>query len=1167
MADFVHLHVHSEYSLLDGACRIPQLVARAKELGQSAVAITDHGAMYGVIDFYKEAKKQGIRPIIGCEVYVAPRTRFDKTYGVDSSPCHLILLCKNNTGYQNLIWLVSRAYTEGFYFKPRIDHELLQGHTKGLICLSACLAGEIPRALVDGDYKHAKETALFYRDLFGPENYYIELQNHGIREQQEILPDLVKLAGEIGVGLVATNDAHYIVKEDSRVQHLLVCIQTNHTIDEENEMEFPTEEFYLKSRDEMEQVFSAWPEALDNTVKIARQCDVEFEFGKTKLPYFAAPDGKDNVEYFKELCYAGLRRHYGDAPDQAVRDRLEYELSVIIKMGYVDYYLIVFDFINYARSQGIPVGPGRGSGAGSLCAYCVGITGIDPIRYNLLFERFLNPERVSMPDFDIDFCYERRSEVIDYVVRKYGADHVAQIITFGTMAARGAIRDVGRAMGMTYQATDQVAKLIPMELHMTIEKALAASPDLREMCSADPHIAELIDLARKVEGMPRHASTHAAGVVITRDPVVSYVPVQQNDESIVTQFTMTTLEELGLLKMDFLGLRNLTVIADCEKMIRAYEPDFSINSIPLDDKAVFAMLGEGRAEGVFQFESAGMRQVLVQLGPVSVEDLIAVISLYRPGPMESIPKYIENRHNPAGITYRHPLLKPILDVTNGCIVYQEQVMQICRQLAGYSYGRADLVRRAMAKKKHDVMEKERVNFIHGARRPDGSVECCGCVANGVDEATANAIFDEMSSFASYAFNKSHAAAYATVAYQTAYLKCHYTKEYMAALLTSVLDNTDKVISYMAECDRLHIRVLPAHINESEMGFTVSGSNIRFGLLAVKNIGAGVITDILNERRENGPYQSFSDFCERTYGKDMNRRCLESLIKCGALDCFGANRRQMLCGYADILDDIDRVHKSNLTGQVSLFDNAETPKTEHTLPAMEEYPLQQLLSMEKEVTGLYISGHPMTQYREACEKQHVTPIEDLVQEGAVVRDGMPVKVGAIVSAKKLKTTRSGDTMAFVGLEDNTGSVEMLVFPKTLEQYGRFLEPTKPVVVTGRVSLREEEDTKLICESVQRLDEQGTQPQAGDAASGENPAPGGKKFAPGLWLKIPSEKAPEFAKVINLLQIFDGQEMVHLYFEDTHHLAHDYHHLRIDMNDVLKKELEKLLSDKKVTYFPE
>ena len=1162
MADFVHLHVHTEYSLLDGACRIRQLVARAKELGQPAVAITDHGAMYGVIDFYKEAKKQGIKPVIGCEVYVSQRSRFDKTYGVDNTYYHLVLLCKNNIGYQNLTWLVSKAYTEGFYFKPRIDHELLEGHTEGLICLSACLAGEIPRALTAGNYEKAKETAIFYRDIFGPENFYIEIQNHGIAEQQQILPDLVRLSKEIGVGLVATNDAHYIEKEDSKMQHLLVCIQTNHTVDEDADLEFPTQEFYIKSREEMEEVFSAWPEALDNTLKIAQQCNVEFEFGKTKLPFFAAPDGKDNVDYFRELCYEGLHRHYGKHPAPEIVDRLEYELSVIIKMGYVDYYLIVFDFINYARSQGIPVGPGRGSGAGSICAYCVGITSIDPIRYNLLFERFLNPERVSMPDFDIDFCYERRSEVIDYVVRKYGADHVAQIITFGTMAARGSIRDVGRALGMNYQLCDQVAKLVPMELHMTIEKALKVSSELRQMCEADPKVAELIDYAKKVEGMPRHASTHAAGVVITHDPVVSYVPVQSTDGSIVTQFPMTTLEELGLLKMDFLGLRNLTVIADSEKMIRKHQPDFSIDNISFDDKAVFEMLSEGKTEGVFQFESNGMKQVLTQLHPESVEDMIAVISLYRPGPMDSIPKYIENRHNPDKITYRHPLLKPILDVTYGCIVYQEQVMQICRQLAGFSYGRADLVRRAMSKKKHDVMEKERSNFIYGLKNEDGTMECCGAVANGVDVEAANAIFDEMSSFASYAFNKSHAAAYATVAYQTAYLKCHHTREYMAALMTSVLDNTDKIIGYMAECDRLRIKVLPADINRSEVGFTVVGNEIRFGLLAVKNIGAGIITNILKEREANGPFTSFSDFCERTYGKEMNRRCLESLIKCGALDCLGANRHQMLSGYSDILDDIDRDQKSAISGQVSLFDLGDNKKSEYTLPRLEEYPIQQLLSMEKEVTGLYISGHPMNQYKDLCKKMKLLPLESIVREGAVVQDGMTVKIGAIVSSKKLKATRAGDTMAFVGLEDNTGSIEMLVFPKVLERCGRMMEVTKPVIVTARVSMREEEEPKLVCESVQPLAEQTEH----DSPSQTGTAPA-KKFDPGLWLKLPSQEDPLFEKVMNLLQIFDGQEAVHIFFEDTRRLIRNYPNLRIDMNDVLKKELIKLLSDKKVTYFPD
>ena len=784
--NFTHLHLHTEYSLLDGACRIEGLMQRVKALGQTAVAITDHGVMYGCVDFYKAAKKAGVKPIIGCEVYVATRTRFDKVNRIDGSN-HLVLLCKNETGYKNLIKMVSAGFTEGFYNKPRVDHELLEEYHEGLICLSACLAGEIPQALLAGDYEKAKNLARYYEDLFGKGNYYIEIQDHGLDEQRTVLPLLVRLSRETGIPLVATNDAHYLEKEDSRMQHILICIQTNKTVNDDDVLEFGTDEFYVKSTDEMYELFSAWPEACENTNRIAEMCSFDFEFGVTKLPYFVAPDGMDNKEYFVKLCRDGLLRRYGADVPEDIRARLDYEISIIDRMGYINYYLIVFDFINYAKSQGIPVGPGRGSGAGSLAAYCVGITNIDPIKYNLLFERFLNPERVSMPDFDIDFCYERRQEVIDYVIRKYGADHVAQIVTFGTMAARAAIRDVGRVLDMPYGTVDGIAKLVPMEPKMTLTKALSISRELKARYDADPQVKELIDMSLKLEGMPRHASTHAAGVVITREAADEYVPLATNDGNPVTQFTMTTIEELGLLKMDFLGLRTLTVIDDAEKMIRKREPGFSMDAVPYDDQRVYAMLNAGETEGVFQMESGGMTQAVMGLQSKSLEDIIAIISLYRPGPMESIPTYIANRHNPGNVKYKTPQLEHILDVTNGCIVYQEQVMQICRELAGFSYGQADLVRRAMSKKKHDVMEKERQHFVHGNTEPGH--ECAGCVANGISETVANAIFDDMSSFASYAFNKAHAAAYAVVAYQTAYLKRHYPREFMAALLTSVLDNT------------------------------------------------------------------------------------------------------------------------------------------------------------------------------------------------------------------------------------------------------------------------------------------------------------------------------------------------------------------------------------------
>lgn len=815
--NFTHLHLHTEYSLLDGACRIEGLMQRVKALGQTAVAITDHGVMYGCVDFYKAAKKAGVKPIIGCEVYVATRTRFDKVNRIDGSN-HLVLLCKNETGYKNLIKMVSAGFTEGFYNKPRVDHELLEEYHEGLICLSACLAGEIPQALLAGDYEKAKNLARYYEDLFGKGNYYIEIQDHGLDEQRTVLPLLVRLSRETGIPLVATNDAHYLEKEDSRMQHILICIQTNKTVNDDDVLEFGTDEFYVKSTDEMYELFSAWPEACENTNRIAEMCSFDFEFGVTKLPYFVAPDGMDNKEYFVKLCRDGLLRRYGADVPEDIRVRLDYEISIIDRMGYINYYLIVFDFINYAKSQGIPVGPGRGSGAGSLAAYCVGITNIDPIKYNLLFERFLNPERVSMPDFDIDFCYERRQEVIDYVIRKYGADHVAQIVTFGTMAARAAIRDVGRVLDMPYGTVDGIAKLVPMEPKMTLTKALSISRELKARYDADPQVKELIDMSLKLEGMPRHASTHAAGVVITREAADEYVPLATNDGNPVTQFTMTTIEELGLLKMDFLGLRTLTVIDDAEKMIRKREPGFSMDAVPYDDQRVYAMLNAGETEGVFQMESGGMTQAVMGLQSKSLEDIIAIISLYRPGPMESIPTYIANRHNPGNVKYKTPQLEHILDVTNGCIVYQEQVMQICRELAGFSYGQADLVRRAMSKKKHDVMEKERQHFVHGNTEPGH--ECAGCVANGISEAVANAIFDDMSSFASYAFNKAHAAAYAVVAYQTAYLKRHYPREFMAALLTSVLDNTGKVIEYTAECQRMGIRVLPPDINASDAGLSL-----------------------------------------------------------------------------------------------------------------------------------------------------------------------------------------------------------------------------------------------------------------------------------------------------------------------------------------------------------
>jgi DNA polymerase-3 subunit alpha len=975
VTSFTHLHVHTEFSLLDGACRLGRLAERAKELGMESLAITDHGVMYGAIDFYKQCKKHGIKPIIGCEVYVAPRTRHDKQHKVDSSPYHLVLLCKNEQGYRNLIKLVSHGFVEGFYSKPRVDRELLEKYHEGLICLSACLAGEVPRSLLANDFERAKEVSLYYYNLFGKGHYYIEIQNHGIDEQLQILPLLKRLSDETGIPLAATNDTHYVNREDAKAQEVLVCIQTNRTLAEGSGMEFATEEFYLKSGDEMLAAFGAYANEygcpIENTNKIAAMCELEFTFGETKLPHFTAPSGEENEAYFRALCYAGIKARYGESPGPAVLERLEYELSVIGKMGYTDYFLIVHDFIAYARGKGIPVGPGRGSGAGSIAAYLSGITGIDPLRYGLLFERFLNPERISMPDFDIDFCYERRQEVIDYVVEKYGADHVAQIITFGTLAARGSIRDVGRVLGMSYQSVDVIAKLIPFEPGMTIKRAREISRDLTALYESDPQAKTLLDMAQSLEGISRHASTHAAGVVITREPVDAYVPLQKNDASIVTQFPMGTLEELGLLKMDFLGLRTLTVISDAEKAIRLREPDFSIENVPLNDPGVFDMLSRGHTEGVFQFESSGMKNVLTQLKPDHFEDLIAVISLYRPGPMESIPTYIKCRHNPAAVTYKTPLLIPILKVTYGCIVYQEQVMQIFRELAGYSYGRADLVRRAMSKKKHDVMQRERVDFVKG------------CVANGVPERIADEIFDEMGSFASYAFNKSHAAAYALVAYQTAYLKAHYRREYMAALLTSVLDFTEKVIEYIAEARKLGIEVLPPDVNESGSGFTVVGGSIRFGLLAVKNLGRGFIAGLLQER-EKGPFEGLLDFLERMAGKELNRRVIENLIKCGALDCFGHRRSQMVMGYEKLLEDVEARKAANLSGQLDFFGGfggVPAIKSGYALPDIEEYPLMKRLADEKETTGLYISGHPAAAFDTLAKRLKLDQIARLHETGA------------------------------------------------------------------------------------------------------------------------------------------------------------------------------------------
>ncbi len=1158
---FAHLHVHTEYSLLDGACRMERLLDAAKEMGQTAVAITDHGCMYGVVEFYKAAKKRGIQPILGCEVYVARRTRFDKVHELDGENRHLVLLCENETGYHNLLALVSKAWVEGFYSKPRVDLDLLREHHEGLIALSACLAGEIPRALTRGDYEGAREAALRYEGIFGRGNFYLELQDHGMAEQKRINPQLIRLSRETGIPLVATNDCHYIAPEDSRMHRVLLCIQTGRTIEDENAMEFGSEEFYFKSEEEMRALFPDVPEAADNTVKIAQRCQVELEFGKTKLPAFFTPDGSDNLEFFRRLCQEGLIRRYGEDPPQEYRDRLEYEIRVISQMGYVNYYLIVWDFIRYARSVGIPVGPGRGSGAGSLAAYCVGITNVDPMRYDLLFERFLNPERVSMPDFDIDFSDERRDEIIGYVVDKYGADHVAQIVTFGTMAARGALRDVGRALNIPYNKVDQVAKLVPLSLGMTLDTAMKQSKELREKVEADPQVKELWDMARKVEGMPRHASTHAAGVVITDKPVMDYVPLSKNDDAVVTQYTMTAIEELGLLKMDFLGLRNLSVIDHAEKLVRRREAGFSIEAAPEDDGAVFRMLSEGHSEGVFQLESPGMKRLLVQAQPACVEDLIAIISLYRPGPMQFIPQYLESRKNPESVHYRHPLLRPILEPTGGCIIYQEQVMQIFRDLAGYSLGRADIVRRAMAKKKHDVLEREREVFLHGQQREDGTWEVDGCLRRGVDQQTALELFKEIESFASYAFNKPHAAGYAVVAYQTAYLKCHYPCEYMAALLSSVLGQTGKVAEYIEECGRLGISVLPPHVNYSDMGFTVVGKSIRFGLLAVKNLGRNVIARMVEERWGGGEFTSFYNFCKRMAGRDLNRRAIESLVKCGALDGLGNNRREMLLAVERVLDSLEADKRRNVEGQMGFFDAPGSAQGgEPPLEKTEDFSAADKLNMEKEVTGMYLSGHPMAAYAGLYQEGGYARMDEILQsagerETGRYQDGQWVTLLGMVVGVRKKATKNNAQMAFVSLEDMYGAITALVFPKVLEQYGSLLYEGAVVEVQGKLSFTEDKAPELVCQSLGK---------PADPVSVK--APAGKPVRPGLYLRLSSQRDPRYDKAMRYIAVFDGGATdLYLTFQDTGKLLRAPAKFRVEINRPLLRALKELLGAENVAYY--
>ena len=1075
--------------------------------------------MYGVIDFYRACKAKGIHPVIGCEVYVARRTRLDKTYELDAESRHLVLLCENETGYRNLSYLVSQAFVDGFYIKPRIDLDLLRRHSEGLIGLSACLAGEIPRRLVNGDYDGAKEYALTMQDILGEGNFYLELQDHGIPDQTTVNRGLLRLHQDTGIPLVCTNDAHYLRREDAESHDVLLCIQTGKTVDDENRMRYEPQNFYLRSTEEMEALFAGYPDAVENTQRIADRCRFDFTFGKYHLPEFRLPPGYDSPTYLRELCEKGFAERYGAQKPEYHR-QLEYELAMIEKMGFTDYFLIVQDFVNYAKGAGIPVGPGRGSAAGSMVSYCLRITDIDPMQYSLYFERFLNPERVSMPDIDMDFGDTRRGEVVDYVRRKYGDDHVAQIVTFGTMAARAAIRDVGRVLNMTYAETDTVAKLVPTGPHITLEDALKLSKQLSDLYQGDPRVHKLIDTARALEGMPRHASTHAAGVVITKRPVYEYVPLARNDESIVCQYTMVTLEELGLLKMDFLGLRNLTVLDDAVKMVQRDHPDFRLADIPMDDRETFDMLTQGKTGGVFQMESSGMTGVCLGLKPQSIEDITAIIALYRPGPMDSIPRFVACKHDPSLVTYKHPKLEPILSGTYGCIVYQEQVIKIFQELAGYSLGQADMVRRAMSKKKVKDIEREREAFLHG----DPARNISGCVANGIDEKAAQEIYEEIYAFANYAFNKAHAAAYAVVAYQTAYFKCHYTKEYMAALLSSVLDSSDKVGEYFAECRECGIKLLPPDVNHSADRFTVEPEGIRFGLVAIKNIGRGLILRMMQERELNGPFVDFQDFCRRMDGMEINKRAVENLIRAGAFDSTGAKRSQLIAVYEKVMDGIAEGNRTNVEGQIDFFGmGAETAQQAAlVLPDIPEFTPQELMAMEKATTGLYLTGHPMDAYRSLVRSSGAAAIgrvmEDFAQEAGptTFSDGQKISLAGVVTASKTKMTKKNTLMAYVTLEDGTGAIEMLCFTRALEQYGSYLQEGQVIYVTGTLSVRDEKAPQLMCDFARPLNANFS---TGTAAPAQAPQ---QRTGQTLYLRLPSVDGPEMAILRKILYMFEGKE---------------------------------------------
>lgn len=1153
---FCHLHLHTEYSLLDGACRIDALPKRVRELGMDSVAITDHGVMFGCVDFYKACMKEGVKPIIGCEVYVASRAMEQKEMGLDSDYSHLILLCMNEEGYKNLSYLLSMSYIEGFYKKPRIDWKLLEKYNKGLICLSGCLAGFIPQMIIRGDYHDAKEKAVWLNSVFDEGRFYLEIQRHGLAEEEMVLRGISRISNDTGIPMVATNDCHYIEKEDAYYQDVLMYIQTAKTINENDRMKLGPDEFYLKSEAEMRELFPNLEDALENSQKIAERCSFNFAFGEYHLPKFKLPDGvTDSFTYLSELCEQGLSERYKN-PDESVREQLEYELKMIAQMGFCDYFLIVWDFVDFAKRNGIAVGPGRGSAAGSLVSYCLKITDVDPVKYSLYFERFLNPERVSMPDIDMDFCVRRRGEVIDYVNRKYGAEHVAQIVTFGTMAARAAIRDTGRALDMSYADCDVAAKLVPRTLNITLEEALKASNQLKELYVKEPKYKKLLDTAMKLEGSPRHASTHAAGVVITEKPVYNYVPLARNDESIITQFPMTTLEELGLLKMDFLGLRNLTVLEDAVNLVRAKKPDFDIKKIPENDEATMQMLSQGKTKGVFQLESAGMTSVCTRLKPKSIEDITALIALYRPGPMDSIPRFLEASEDVSKIRYKHPMLKPILEVTYGCIVYQEQVIEIFRKLAGYSLGQADNIRRAISKKKHELIDEERRAFVSG----DKGRGIRGAVKNGVPEDTANSIYDEILAFASYAFNKAHAVSYAIISYETAYMKCHYPKEFMAALLSSVQDNTKKMAEYIGDCSESCIELLPPNINRSFEGFVVEDEGIRFGLLGIKALGMKPIANLIDERARGGDFRDIEDFCRRMAGKDINRKAMENLIKSGAFDGLGYNRRSMLLSLDSLLSAVEADLKSKISGQMDFFSMASESKDSGIrLEKQPEFNKKELMRMEKETCGLYLSGHPMDEYSDMAEKADAVKIgeimADFAEEGGPQKyyDNQKLKVCGIVVSKDFRTTRVNTLMANIRLEDRSGSIEILAFQSALDKSEHKIVEDEPLLVYGRISQRDESEPQLIAETLSGL---------GEASEAEDKMPARKNESTEqektLWLRISGDEERKLHRIDLLLQMFPGRDKMIIYLAGSKRRFS----AACIITDVLTVELKSLLGEENV-----